>query len=155
MLTEKLGKPARLVVMLHSHAQCVEEHEENDKPIEPLLLHRASDEKSKRTLTRGKLSECKTYVATWLVFRTAKIACSLRDPLNATSKPWLGLNLLNESKYTLGLRNGTQPHSCNHRFVHLRYTEQTNIDLWVTEAFARIGQEGLCNKSPMNMPTKD
>ncbi len=32
------------MIMLNSHARCVEEHEEDHEPVEPLLLHRAADE---------------------------------------------------------------------------------------------------------------
>lgn len=36
ILTEKIGEPLRLIVMLNSHANGVEEYEDDDEPVEVL-----------------------------------------------------------------------------------------------------------------------
>ena len=42
-LTQELRQPRRLVVVLDRHGDSVEEHQDNDEPIKPLLLHRVSN----------------------------------------------------------------------------------------------------------------
>ena len=39
MLTQELAEPPRLVVVLDSNAESVEEDEDDDEPVEPLRLH--------------------------------------------------------------------------------------------------------------------
>ena len=41
-LTEELAEPLWLVVMLHSHAESIEKHKDDDEPIKPLLFDSAS-----------------------------------------------------------------------------------------------------------------
>ena len=41
-LTEELSQPVWLIVMFHRDAASVEEHEDDHKPVEPLLLHNAT-----------------------------------------------------------------------------------------------------------------
>lgn len=36
LLTQKISEPLRLFVVLHSHCDRIEEHQNDDKPIEPL-----------------------------------------------------------------------------------------------------------------------
>ena len=42
---KELREPLRLVVMLHGNTAGVEEHKQNDKPVEALLLHNAPQDK--------------------------------------------------------------------------------------------------------------
>lgn len=39
ILTEEIGQPLGLTVMLHGHADSVEEHENDDEPVEFLRFH--------------------------------------------------------------------------------------------------------------------
>lgn len=40
---QELGEPVRLVVVLDCNAAGVEEDQEDDRPVEPLLLHHPAD----------------------------------------------------------------------------------------------------------------
>ena len=48
-LTQKLGEKRRLVVVFRSNTDCVQEHQDDDEPVEPLLLHGPPDAKPEHT----------------------------------------------------------------------------------------------------------
>lgn len=49
-LTQKLGEPPRLAIVLHGHANGVEEHKHDDEPIEPLRLDSVPNPEAKSLL---------------------------------------------------------------------------------------------------------
>ena len=54
-LTEKFRKPFRLVVVFNRHRAGVEQDEEDDEPVEPLLLHRLPDPEASLLLVHPKV----------------------------------------------------------------------------------------------------
>ena len=46
LLTKEFAEPFWLVIVLHGHTESVEKHQDDDKPVEPLLLDGTPDPES-------------------------------------------------------------------------------------------------------------